>query len=134
MKKIPESVYQEKYIEDLYHRNLDDEDVTLTEGNFIGLQDHRDGQKTYHINQSRKIATTILSYTDWYISRKIERNIDIPAEILAHRQSVLDTFEQHTQIISNVSTEDELRNLYEYSPIDGDETRLARGLPEWPRI
>jgi hypothetical protein len=134
MRTIPESVYQEKYIENLHYRNLDDEDVILTEGNFIGLQDHRDGQKTHHINQSRKIANTILSYTDWYVSRKTERDIDIPVDILSHRQSVLDIFEQHTQIISDVTTEDELRNLYEYRPIDGDENRLGRVLPEWPRI
>lgn len=134
MKIIPETVYLEGYLEYLESSNLNDETVLITEGPFEGKEDFIIGQKTHHINQAKKISSTVLSYTDWYISRKVERGIDIPQEISSYRQEVLDTFEQHKQMISSVTTEEELKNLYVYSFIVEGQPESRRPLPEWPRM
>lgn len=134
MRIIPELVYSEYYLEYLEGSNLNDETVLITEGPFEGKEEYIIGQKTHHINQARKISSTILSYTDWYISRKVERGIDIPQEISSYRQEVLDTFEQHKQMISSATTEEELKNLYVYAFIAEGRSESRRPLPEWPRM
>jgi len=34
-------------------------------------------------------AGTLLAQTDWYVTRKIERNVDIPADVTAKRLAIV---------------------------------------------
>lgn len=134
MRVIPESVFLESYLEDYQGTPLDDETITITEGPFSGQQDTVVGQKTNHINQAKNIANKALSYSDWYISRKVERDVAIPDDILSYRESVRQTFEDHKTAISGVTTEDELRDLFTYHYITEGQPESRRALPEWPRM
>jgi len=44
--------------------------------------------KTNWTAQVKDTANKLLSQTDWMYIRKIERNVDVPADTLAYRQSV----------------------------------------------
>jgi hypothetical protein len=45
--------------------------------------------KEHYISTFNIMANSILSKTDWYVIRKLERNIDIPQEISEFRSSVI---------------------------------------------
>jgi hypothetical protein len=47
-----------------------------------------DGLKTLWTAQVKDTANKLLSQTDWMYIRKIERNVDVPANTLAYRQAV----------------------------------------------
>ena len=42
------------------------------------------------INNAKTKANEYLQKTDWYITRKVERAIDIPQDVIDYRQSILD--------------------------------------------
>lgn len=48
-----------------------------------------DGLKTLWTAQVKDTANKLLSQTDWMYIRKIERNVDVPADTLAYRQAVI---------------------------------------------
>ena len=48
-----------------------------------------DGLKTLWTAQVKETANKLLSQTDWMYIRKIERNVDVPADTLAYRQAVI---------------------------------------------
>lgn len=48
-----------------------------------------DGLKTQWTDQVRDTASKLLAATDWMVIRKLERNIDIPAETVTYRAAVL---------------------------------------------
>jgi len=48
-----------------------------------------DGLKTQWTDQVRTTSSSLLSATDWMVIRKVERNIDIPAETVTFRAAVL---------------------------------------------
>ncbi len=48
-----------------------------------------DGLKTQWTDQVKDTASKLLAATDWMVIRKVERNIDIPAETVTFRAAVL---------------------------------------------
>jgi hypothetical protein len=48
-----------------------------------------DGLKTQWTDQVRATSSSLLAATDWMVIRKVERNIDIPAETVTFRAAVL---------------------------------------------
>ena len=48
-----------------------------------------DGLKTQHILQVKDTAGKLLAQTDWYVIRKAERNVEIPAEIALKRTQIV---------------------------------------------
>lgn len=48
-----------------------------------------DGLKTQFVAQIKDTAGKLLAQTDWYIIRKAERNVDIPAEIVLKRTQIV---------------------------------------------
>ena len=48
-----------------------------------------DGLKTYWTDQVKDTTNKLLAATDWMVIRKVERNIDIPAETVTFRAAVL---------------------------------------------
>jgi hypothetical protein len=49
-----------------------------------------DQLKSQWIAQIKETTNKLLAATDWMVIRKIERNIDIPANIVAYRKAVID--------------------------------------------
>lgn len=49
-----------------------------------------DQLKSQWIAQIKDTTNKLLAATDWMVIRKIERNIDIPANIVAYRKAVID--------------------------------------------
>lgn len=48
-----------------------------------------DGLKTQWTDQVKATASSLLSATDWMVIRKLERNVDIPAETVTSRAAIL---------------------------------------------
>jgi len=66
------------------------------------------GLKSQYINQFKQTANSILSQSDWMLVRKIERNIDIPAETATSRADVVAEANRLETAISAVDTVEEL--------------------------
>jgi len=47
------------------------------------------GLKSNMIAQVKHTAGTLLAQTDWYVTRKVERNVDIPADVTAKRLAIV---------------------------------------------
>ena len=47
------------------------------------------GLKHTMINQVKHTAGTMLAQTDWYVTRKMEREVAIPADVVAQRAHVV---------------------------------------------
>ena len=48
-----------------------------------------DGLKTQWTAQVKDTANKLLAQTDWMIIRKVERNVDVPADTTTYRQAVI---------------------------------------------
>lgn len=116
----------------LIPKQLEDEVVTPEEGEPYT----QTGLKTLHISQTKETANTLLAPTDWYVVRKFERDIDVPVGIVSYRAAVIDVSEQRETLISNVTTVDELKGLYE-SSVTGIGTEVVVNspvMPEWHSV
>jgi hypothetical protein len=71
------------------------------------------GLKTQYIQQIKQTANTLLTSTDWYLIRKLERNIDIPTNVISYRESVISFAQQTEELISSVKTVEELKEVLE---------------------
>jgi len=67
-----------------------------------------DGLKTQHINQTKDTAGKILLQTDWYVTRKYERGVEIPAEIASKRALVVAEADRLEVAIQGCGTVEEL--------------------------
>ena len=47
------------------------------------------GLKSNMIAQVKHTAGTLLAQTDWYVTRKVERNVDIPTDVSSKRAAVI---------------------------------------------
>ena len=47
------------------------------------------GLKSQFIAQIKQTAGSLLAQTDWYVIRKVERNIDIPSKIVTERAKIV---------------------------------------------
>ena len=66
------------------------------------------GLKSNHIAQVKQTANSILAQTDWMVIRKAERNVDIPADTVAYRASVVAKATELETAISAVTSVEEL--------------------------
>lgn len=70
--------------------NLDNpkalEDVTET---VEGKEYITKGLKSQFVSQIKDTAGKLLAQTDWYVIRKLERNVDIPSEVAAQRATIV---------------------------------------------
>lgn len=85
-------------------KQLNDETVT-PEGADPYVQT---GLKTHHIAQTKDTAGKILLQTDWYVTRKYERGVEIPAEIASKRALVVAEADRLEVAIQGCGTVEEL--------------------------
>lgn len=66
------------------------------------------GLKSQWIAQGKVAANSMLAATDWMVIRKAERNVDIPAEVVAERAKIIDDCTAKEAAITAATTIDEL--------------------------
>lgn len=69
------------------------------------------GLKSQFISQVKNIAGSILAQTDWMVIRKAERDVAIPADVVAYRASVVAKADELESAISAVTTVEQLASL-----------------------
>jgi hypothetical protein len=62
------------------------------------------GLKSNFISQVKDTAGKLLAQTDWYVVRKAERNVDIPANIVTKRATIVTEADRLETAIGNVTT------------------------------
>ena len=67
-----------------------------------------DQLKTQWIAQTKNDANAQLTQTDWVVTRKMERNVDIPTDIATARQAIVDACEAKEAAITAATTVEEL--------------------------
>jgi hypothetical protein len=102
------------------------------EDNGLGTKDDVkvEGLKTILINTIKAQAEGELNRTDWYITRKAEKNTAIPSAITTHRDAVRSKQAAMETAITNASDTPALETLYTYTKQeDGSVTRPLGELP-----
>ena len=103
----------------------DESDGKGTEGDVA-----TEGLKTVLIRDVKKSAESELSKTDWYITRKTEKNTAIPSSITTHRDAVRSKQASMETSITNASDTPALVTLYAYTKQeDGSYTRPLGEIP-----
>ena len=110
-------------------------DVLFTqedEDNGLGTKDDIKvaGLKTVLIKQVKAEAAQELQKTDWYITRKTEKDTAIPSSITTHRDAVRTKQAEMETAITNASDTPALETLYTYTiQEDGSVTRPIGEIP-----
>jgi len=66
------------------------------------------GLKYEMTNQVKDTAGKLLSQTDWYVTRKVERNVDIPTDVTSKRVAIVAESERLETAIADVTTVEQL--------------------------
>jgi len=66
------------------------------------------GLKSQFIAQVKDTAGKLLAQTDWYIIRKAERNVDVPADVATKRANIIAESDRLEAAITGVTTVEEL--------------------------
>ena len=66
------------------------------------------GLKSQWIAQGKITANSLLAATDWMVIRKAERNVDIPADVVAERAKIIDDCTAKEAAITAATSIDEL--------------------------
>ena len=89
-----------------------------------------EGLKTILIKNLKAQAENELNRTDWYITRKAEKNTAIPNAITTHRDAVRSKQDSMCTAITNASDTPALETLYTYTDQeDGTRTRPLGEIP-----
>ena len=93
-----------------------------------------EGLKTKLIKAVKSNAASELAKTDWYITRKTEKNTAIPSAVTTHRDSVRSKQAAMETAITNASDTPALETLYTYvnTADEGDPVVSERPLGEIP--
>ena len=110
---------------DTLYTSQDETDGLGTEGDV-----RTEGLKTILIRQVKNDAERELNKTDWYVTRKAEKNTAIPNAITTHRDAVRSKQDSMCTAITNASDTPALETLYKYTrQDDGSTTRPLGELP-----
>lgn len=61
------------------------------------------GLKSNFIAQTKQTAGSLLAQTDWYVVRKAERNVDIPANVVTKRAAIVTEADRLETAITNAA-------------------------------
>ena len=94
------------------------------------------GLKYHLIRDVKQEAENELSRTDWYITRKSEKNTAIPSAITTHRDAVRSKQDSMCTAITNASDTPALETLYTYvnTADEGDPVVMERPIGEIPKL
>ena len=120
---------------DTTYTNQDKTDGTIPSGKDVG--DIKSRGLKYNLIQTVKAqAEGKLNRTDWYITRKAEKNTAIPSAITTHRDAVRSKQAAMETAITNASDTPALETLYTYvnTADEGDPEVIERPLGELPTL
>ena len=114
---------------DTLYTAQDETDGLGTEGDV-----RTEGLKTILIRQVKNDAERELNKTDWYVTRKAEKNTAIPSAVTTHRDAVRSKQAAMETAITNASDTPALETLYAYvnTADEGEPVVLERPLGEIP--
>ncbi len=117
-------------------KSLDDVNEVDDDSNPIldadGVQLVTKGLKSNAITLVKQQAAGLLTFTDWYVTRKAETDAEIPSEILTYRQSVRTASGAIEAAISGVTTLEGFKALYE-APVDAEGNVTGNApINDWP--
>lgn len=98
------------------------------------------GLKTNFAKEQKTVAGQMLSNTDWYVTRKAETGVDVPADVSTYRAAVRTVCNAREVEITSVTTTEELEALMKAPTqvYDKDtDTMVANPEPyltPWPRL
>ena len=108
------------------------------EDNGLGTKDdvRNEGLKTILIRQVKNDAERELNKTDWYITRKSEKDTAIPSAITTHRDAVRSKQASMCTAITNASDTPALETLYTYvnTADEGDPVVMERPIGKIPTL
>ena len=95
-----------------------------------------EGLKTVLIRSVKNQAKALLNQTDWYITRKAEKNTAIPSAITTWRDGIRTKQAAMETSITNASKTPALETLYTYvnTADEGEPVVMARPLGEFPEL
>ena len=95
-----------------------------------------EGLKTKLIRTVKAQAEGLLNQTDWYITRKAEKNTAIPSAITTWRDGIRTKQAAMETLITNASNTEALETLYTYvnTADEGDPVVMERPLGEFPKL
>ena len=95
-----------------------------------------EGLKTKLIRTVKSQAEGLLNQTDWYITRKAEKNTAIPSAVTTWRDGIRTKQASMETAITNASNTPALETLYAYvnTADEGDPVVMARPLGEFPEL
>jgi hypothetical protein len=89
-----------KALEDVIELNVDGQNIINEDGTILVTK----GLKSQFIAQAKQTAGSILAQTDWMITRKVERNVDVPASTAQYRNSIVVRADELEAAIAAVTT------------------------------
>tara|TARA_R100000773_G_scaffold191_1_gene309 strand:+ start:512 stop:1120 length:609 start_codon:yes stop_codon:yes gene_type:complete len=93
------------------------------------------GLKSHLIDELKLKVSSELSKTDWYVTRKTEKSIDIPSEISNHRDNIRTKQADMEEQILNAEDTPALETLYKYVNVGTEENPIyERPLGELPKL
>ena len=123
-------------------KRLEDEPAVDENGDPVldddGNQVINQGLKTEWVAKQKEIAGSLLAPSDWYVTRKAETDVAIPADVLVYRESVRTTSGIREGEINACTTTEELAALLTNQPeVYVEATGKAEPNPEpfitpWP--
>ena len=95
-----------------------------------------EGLKTILIRSVKAQANTLLSKTDWYVTRKSEKSTAIPSNITTWRNGIRSKQAAMETSITNANDTPALETLYTYvnTADEGDPEVIERPLGEFPEL
>ena len=113
----------------------DKTDGKIPEGQDVG-DVATEGLKTKLIRNVKSEAESLLNQTDWYITRKTEKNTAIPSNITTWRDGIRTKQAAMETSITNASNTPALETLYTYvnTADEGEPAVIARPLGEFPEL
>ena len=112
----------------LIELNLADEDAVDASGNKIkdadGKQVIKEGLKTTWIRITKETANSLLSQTDWMVTRKSEKGTAIPSDITSYRDSIRTSCATIETKINDCTKVSELIELFN-AKVDSDGKYIA---------
>jgi len=107
-----------------------------TDGKGIEGEIKSRGLKYNFIQSIKIIANNLLSKTDWYITRKAEKNTAIPDNITTWRNGIRTKQAAMETLITNASNTAAIETLYTYvnTADEGDPKVIERPLGEFPEL
>jgi hypothetical protein len=107
-----------------------------TDGKGIEGEIKSRGLKYNLIKDLKIIANNLLSKTDWYITRKTEKNTAIPDNITTWRNGIRTKQAAMETLITNASNTAAIETLYTYvnTADEGDPRVIERPLGEFPEL